>query len=156
MDLVTLHCMPINAKMHHAGLWVQPQDCNALQTLLKELLGFELVSRVPRKRGGERLFLKNSSGQYLEILVADNVVRLSEYPRHPKDRVAGVAHLCFTVADTEFAASRAEQLGAQIVLRAPAEGEFTTSELGEHRMVFVQAPGEITLELFQFKDQVEL
>jgi catechol 2,3-dioxygenase-like lactoylglutathione lyase family enzyme len=148
--------MMIDAKMHHIGLWVQPADCDALLKFLRDLLGFKKVSQVQRKTGGDRIFLKNGEDQKLEILTADNVRRLDEYPRHPKDRVAGVAHLCFSVADSSAVAARAEALGAEVILRAPADGSFVESELGEHRIVFVQAPGEITIELFQFNKQVSL
>lgn len=142
--------MMINAEMHHVGLWVRPEDCDTLQKFLRDLLGFEKVSQVQRKTGGDRIFLKNSADQKIEILTADNVRRLDQYPRHPKDRVAGVAHLCFSVVDSEAIAAKAEALGAKVTLRAPADGSFVESELGEHRIVFVQAPGEITIEFFQF------
>ena len=68
-----------------------------------------------------------------------------------RDRVAGVAHLCFSVVDSDEIAAMAEELGAKVTLHAPADGSFIESELGEHRIVFVQAPGEITIEFFQFK-----
>jgi catechol 2,3-dioxygenase-like lactoylglutathione lyase family enzyme len=148
--------MMIDAKMHHVGLWVQPADCDALLKFLRDLLGFKKVSQVPRKTGGDRIFLKNREDQKIEILTDDNVRRLDEYPRHPKDRVAGIAHLCFSVEDSSAVAARAEALGAEVILRAPADGSFVESELGEHRIVFVQAPGEITIELFQFNKQASL
>ena len=148
--------MMIDAKMHHVGLWVQPVDCDPLQIFLRDLLGFQKVSQVQRKTGGERIFLQNSVDQKIEILTADNVQRLDEYPRHPRDRIAGVAHLCFSVADSDEVAASAEALGATVILRAPADGSFVKSELGEHRIVFVQAPGEITIEFFQFKQQASL
>jgi catechol 2,3-dioxygenase-like lactoylglutathione lyase family enzyme len=148
--------MIIDAKMHHIGLWVQPVDCDALLKFLRDLLDFKKVSQVQRKTGGDRIFLKNGEGQKIEILTADNVQRLDEYPKHPKDRVAGIAHLCFSVEDSSAVAARAEALGAEVILRAPADGSFVESELGEHRIVFVQAPGEITIEFFQFNKQVSL
>ena len=42
--------MMINAEMHHVGLWVRPEDCDTLQKFLRDLLGFEKVSQVQRKK----------------------------------------------------------------------------------------------------------
>lgn len=142
--------------MHHAGIWVRPSELDAVIAFFLGVLGYAEVSRAERKSSGERVFLKNSSSQYIEVLVSDDVEVLDAYPHHPKNRVEGVAHLCFSVPNIDEARATAEKLGAQVTLQAPADGRYGTSELGEHRILFLQAPGNISIELFEFRNQLDL
>lgn len=140
--------------MFHVGFWIQPAEVDRTLAFYSELLGYDVVARNPRKSGGERIFLRNDAMQYLEVLVADDAQQLTHFPRHPRERVVGVAHLCFDVPDLEAARATAERLDAEIIMQAPNDGSYGTSEVGEHRILFVQAPGGITVELFEFKKRI--
>jgi catechol 2,3-dioxygenase-like lactoylglutathione lyase family enzyme len=140
--------------MFHVGFWVQPAEVDRTLDFYADLLGYEPVSRKPRKSGGERIFLRNSEMQYLEVLVSDDAQQLTHFPQHPKERVVGVTHLCFEIPDLDEARATAERLGAEIIMQAPGDGSFGKSEVGEHRILFVQAPAGITVELFEFKERI--
>lgn len=140
--------------MFHVGFWVLPAEAEAVTRFYGELLGYDLVARNPRKRGGERIFLRNADKQYIEVLVADDAQTLPHYPRHPKERVVGVSHLCFEVPDLDAARSTAERLEVEVIMQAPPDGSYGTSEMGEHRILFVQAPAGITVELFEFRERI--
>jgi catechol 2,3-dioxygenase-like lactoylglutathione lyase family enzyme len=120
------------------------------------MLDFELVTRNPRRSGGERIFLRNPQRQLIEILVADNAQHLTHFPQHPTERVVGVPHLCFEVPDLDAARATADSLGADVIMQAPADGSFGSSEAGVHRILFVQAPGGTTIELFEFEEKSDL
>lgn len=141
--------------LFHIGIWVTPAELDRVLAFYKDLLDFEPVTRNPRKSGGERVFLRNQDRQFIEILVADNAQHLTHFPSHPIERVVGLPHLCFEVPSLDAARATAEDLGAEIILQAPAEG-FGESEAGVHRILFVKAPGGTTLELFEFKEKGEV
>lgn len=141
--------------LFHIGIWVTPPELDRVLAFYSKLLDFEPVTRNPRRSGGERIFLKNQMQQFIEILVADNAQHLTNFPNHPTERVVGLPHLCFEIPDLDAARATAEDLGAEIILQAPAEG-FGESEAGVHRILFVKAPGGTTLELFEFKEKGEV
>ena len=138
----------------HAGFWVKPAEVDRVIDFYREMLDFEPVARNPRRSGGERIFLRNASMQYLEVLVADDAQQLTHFPQHPDERVVGVAHLCFEIPSIADARATATRLGAEIIRQAPADGSFGTSENGVHRILFVQAPAGITVELFEFRERI--
>ena len=161
-DMVVTHedeskTMPAADKgFFHVGIWLAPADLDRALVFYRELLDFRPVSRAPRKSGGERLFLRNGRGELIELLIDDKVTQLDDFPQHPKDRVAGIAHLCFEVPDLLAARATAERLGAEIIQQAPNDGSFGGSEAGTHRILFIEAPGGTTIELFEFLQKSEL
>ena len=140
--------------MFHVGFWVTPAEVDRTLAFFGEMLDFAAVARNPRRSGGERIFLRNNEMQYLEVLVADDAQQLTHFPQHPKERVVGVTHICFEVPDLEKARITADRLGAEIIMQAPGDGSFGESEVGVHRILFVQAPAGITVELFEFKKRI--
>ena len=142
--------------LFHVGLWLTPAELDPAIAFYGELLGYEPVSRRPRRSGGERVFLRNAAGQFLELLVADDVQQLTRFPEHPRERVAGLPHLCFEVDSVDAARKVVDKHGAKVIAQGPADGSFGTSEAGEHRILFVRAPGGTTIELFEFRQKGEI
>lgn len=147
---MTMSCA---ATFFHAGFWVHSAEVDSVVKFFSAALGFAEVSRAPRRSGGERVFLRNAASDYLEVLSSDDVSYLTRLPRHPRDRTVGVPHLCFRVADIDVARESVTQAGGEVVMQAPGDGRFGRSELGEHRILFVMAPGQLSLELFEFRDE---
>lgn len=141
--------------LHHFGLWVAADDAVAALEFFDRLLDFSTVSRAKRKGGGERLLLRNPPGQIIELLVADTVQYLDHYPRHPTDKMAGIAHFCFEVDDLLRVRAIADELQCEIIRQAPDDGGYGKSELGEHRILFIQSPMGVTIELFEFRHKHE-
>lgn len=145
--------MSPNTALLHAGFWVGPDELESVIHFFSVTLGFGVVSRAARRSGGERVILKNAAADYLEVLTSDDIGHLDDYPQHPRDRVAGVPHLCFRVDDLDRARDSVERAGGEVVLQAPGDGSYGESELGEHRILFVVVPGNLSVELFEFRNE---
>lgn len=139
--------------LFHIGIWLSEAELDAAMAFYKDLLDFEPVARSPRRSGGERVFMRNSAGNFLELLVGDDVQHLMHFPQHPKERVVGLPHLCFEIPDLDAARAVVDAHGFEVVAQGPADGSFGSSEAGVHRILFVKGPGGTTLELFEFREK---
>ncbi|GAB5458345.1 MAG: hypothetical protein Hens3KO_13750 [Henriciella sp.] len=144
----------IKPKMHHVGVWIRPADVSRTLRFFEHFLDFSPLSRGPRKSGGERIFLSNPAGQYLEILVDEQVEPGPDLPPHPVTRIRGAAHLCFSIADAVLCKAALLEDGYDIELEVPSGLDgYVTSEMGEHRILFFLGPAGLSIEFFEFRHE---
>lgn len=141
----------------HTGLWLPPEKLPRTLLFFETILNYEIISRTPRKTGGERLFLRNKSSQFLELLISEDVTPQPKFGLHPEERVCGVPHLCFIVEDLSEMKTILQEHGFKILREVPAGlSGYVQSETGEHRILFVEGPGHVSIEIFEFKQQAPM
>ena len=140
--------------IYHAGFTVEKIDI--MIDFLKACSSLRVVSRVTLPNGGERVFLEDARGQRLELLSDPAVKRPSgAEPLHPRDAVAGHAHLAIEVDDAVAARERILAEGYEIVFQVPrdfSEG-YIVSEVDVHRVLFIEGPSGVSIEFFEIKKQ---
>lgn len=137
----------------HTGVWVE--DIEEMLNFLDMTMDFEILVRVERRGGGERLILKDGSGQLIELLSAPGEVRPHpDMPLHPRGRVAGIAHISIWVKDAAALEKEFAVMGYEILGRVPEDYSdgYISFEGKEYRILFVRGPGAMTFELFDVRD----
>ena len=137
----------------HAGIWVE--DVDEMLTFLDVVMDYDIVVRAKREAGGERVILKDSRGQHIELLSdPQNVVPHPEFALHPQGRVAGVAHLSIWVKDVLALEGKLGSMGYKILGKIPDDYSqgYADFKGKAYRVLFVNGPGAMTFELFEVKD----
>ena len=144
------------SSVYHVGFWVQ--DMNAALRFYTEILDFKVLTHAKRATGGERVMLSDSMGNYIEILSDASVLDAPDAPLHPVGRVEGLPHIAIRIENTQTLKEQLIAEGYEILREAPdpSVGGYLTSENGEHRMIFVRGPGNVSLELFEFVKENDL
>lgn len=146
---------PANAlgTIFHVGLWVD--DADEMLTFLNHVLDINVISRTPRASGGERLMLRDSRGQQIELLSDPvNVKPHPDFPLHPQGRTAGVAHIAIWVEDVAALKVKLAAAGYEVLAQVPkdyADGYVSAGDK-QYRILFVSAPSAVTFELFEIKE----
>jgi catechol 2,3-dioxygenase-like lactoylglutathione lyase family enzyme len=137
---------------YHMGIWVE--DLDEMTGFLSLVMDLTLLTRVERATGGERLILEDARGQRIELLSDPSaVVAHPEFPLHPQGRVAGIAHIAIQVDDVIRLRDLLTAKGYPILAQAPtdyADG-YISSEVSEHRILFIAGPSGVTFELFEIR-----
>ena len=139
---------------YHMGLWVE--DIAEMTDFLSTFMELTLVSRAERATGGERVIYQDDHGQRIELLSDPaNVIPHPEFPLHPKGRVAGIAHIAIQVDDVVRLRDVLTARGYVVISQAPADYNdgYITSEVSEHRILFVAGPSQVTFELFEIREK---
>lgn len=140
--------------VYHTGFVVDEID--EMIDFLGAYSSLRVLSRVRLPNGGERVFLGDARGQRLELLsgpVANQPKK--DIPLHPRDAVAGLAHLAIEVADTAAVRERILAEGYKIVFQVPgdfSEG-YVVSEVDAHRVLFIEGPSGVSIEFFEIRKQ---
>lgn len=136
----------------HVGLWVE--NLNEMLGFLAEIMEFNIVLRTDRQSGGERLILRDSRGQYIELLSdPENVQAHPDFLLHPQGRVAGIAHISIWAEDVTKLKSSLVVKGYEVLGQVPtdfADG-YVTSDGKMYRILFVRGPSAVTFEFFEIK-----
>lgn len=138
--------------IYHVGFWVEEVD--EMLEFLAETTDFKIISRVQRRSGGERIFLSDPRGQRLELLSDPaNVKAHSEFPLHPRGRIAGVAHLSIEVSDVVSLKDKLTAKGYKVLAQVPGDytDGYVVSEVDAHRVLFIEGPSAISFEFFEIK-----
>ena len=144
------------SSLYHVGFWVQ--DIDQALHFYTQIMDFSVLSHAKRATGGERVMLGDTMGNYMEILSDSSVLDAPDALLHPVGRVEGLPHIAIRVEDTQAMKQKLQDEGYEILREAPdpSVGGYITSENGEHRMIFVRGPGNISLELFEFVKENDL
>ena len=137
---------------YHMGVWVE--DLDEMTDFLSLIMDLSLLTRVERDTGGERLIFEDARGQRIELLSdPDGVVPHPEFPLHPQSRVAGVVHIAIQVDDVTRLRDLLTSRGYGVLAQVPADytDGYISSEVSEHRILFVAGPSGITFELFEIR-----
>ncbi|MCL4862596.1 MAG: VOC family protein [Caldilineaceae bacterium] len=140
-----------HARVHHVGLWVD--DVGAMMMFLVNVMGFRLLTRIPRGivGAGERIFVQTEDAQLIEILTEPNAQPRPDFAVHPSGHVVGVPHLCFQVTDLLAWREKVEALGYAVSRPMPENG-YMASELGALRFIWFEGPSGVGFELFEFEN----
>jgi catechol 2,3-dioxygenase-like lactoylglutathione lyase family enzyme len=139
---------------YHIGLWVE--DMAEMTDFLSTFMELTLVSRAERATGGERVIYQDTRGQRIELLSDPaSVIPHPEFPLHPKGRVAGIAHIAIQVDDVVRLRDVLTARGYVVISQAPADYNdgYITSEVSEHRILFIAGPSQVTFELFEIREK---
>ena len=89
---------------------------------LAEIMEFNIVLRTDRQSGGERLILRDSRGQYIELLSdPENVRAHPDFLLHPQGRVAGIAHISIWAEDVTKLKSSLVVKGYEVLGQVPTD-----------------------------------
>lgn len=140
--------------VYHTGFVVDEID--TMIDFLGAYSSLRVLSRVRLPNGGERVFLGDARGQRLELL-SDPVANQPKKgkPTHPRDAVAGLAHLAIEVDDAAAVRERVLAEGYKIVFQVPgdfSEG-YVVSEVDAHRVLFIEGPSGVSIEFFEIRKQ---
>jgi catechol 2,3-dioxygenase-like lactoylglutathione lyase family enzyme len=138
--------------LFHVGLWVENME--EMLAFLDEVMEYKIVLRAKRDTGGERMFLSDSRGQYIELLSdPDKVQAHPLFFLHPRGRVAGIAHISIWNEDVASLKKILLAKGYEVLGQVPkdfADG-YVTSEGSSYRILFIRGPSELTFEFFEVK-----
>ena len=136
----------------HVGLWVE--DAEEMLTFLNHVMDINIISRSPRASGGERLMLRDSRGQQMELLSdPENVKPHPDFQLHPQGRTAGVAHIAIWVEDVTALKVKLTAAGYEVLAQVPKDYDdgYVSAGDKQYRILFVRGPSAVTFELFETK-----